>query len=189
MSEGSPFQQTAAERMRARMRERRQKATPPPVRREASVQAFRAFTRILSKALYTSSHPDPIGYERFLEPEAGALEIAAKVRRALEASRYIDPRHPDWETVIRFRSEAEVKAAEERLMARAGVKTRPTLYKGAGNVSAILQDGRISLLPWRYRGAGHWEGFGAEPAVLPEHVSDEELGMAVQEELQRSRTA
>jgi hypothetical protein len=52
-----------------------------------------------------------------------------------------------------------------------------------------LQDGEIGLVPWRHRGAGHWEEFGVERFLASATLSDEELGAAVLAQVERSRAA
>ncbi|KDB04252.1 hypothetical protein U879_07820 [Defluviimonas sp. 20V17] len=106
------------------------------------------------------------------------------------ASRFIAPDHPEWDEVIRFPTKEEFKAWEEADKARAGVKTLKALFNGAGHVSLDLQEGEINLIPWRYRGRGHWEGIrDHEDTVLAEEVSDEALGKAILDALDISRSA
>ncbi|MFV1818476.1 MULTISPECIES: contact-dependent growth inhibition system immunity protein [unclassified Phaeobacter] len=84
----------------------------------------------------------------------------------------------------------EPKALNEAEKARAGVKTLKSLYDGAGSVTLTLQDTKIRLKPWRYRGRSSWEGVrGHEDTVLPEDVSDEALGKAILNALDVSRSA
>ena len=106
------------------------------------------------------------------------------------ASRFIDPKHPEWDEVIRIPTKEEFKAWEEADKARAGVKTLKALYNGAGSVSLSLHDGAIAIKPWRYRGRGHWEGIrGQDDTILSEDVSDEEFGQAIISALEISRNA
>ena len=119
-----------------------------------------------------------------------AHDIGREARKALLASRFITPDHPEWDAVMRFPTKEEFKAWEEADKARAGVKTLKALFNGAGNVSLRLQDGQIEIKPTRYRGRGHWEGIrGHEDTVLPEDVSDEALGKAVLKALDISKSA
>ncbi|GHE03645.1 hypothetical protein GCM10008024_27830 [Allgaiera indica] len=134
--------------------------------------------------------PDPRGYHEYLSPDLTALEIGGHARAALLASRFIAPDHPEWDEVIRFPTKEEFKAWEEADKARAGVKTLKALFNGAGHVSLDLQEGEINLIPWRYRGRGHWEGIrDHEDTVLAEEVSDEALGKAILDALDISRSA
>ncbi|NKB26828.1 MAG: DUF1436 family protein [Rhodobacteraceae bacterium] len=119
-----------------------------------------------------------------------AFDIGREARKALLASRFIAPDHPELDEVMRFPTADEIKAAQEDNKARAGVKTLKALFNGAGNVSLQLQEVQIEITPWRYRGRGHWEGIrGHADTVLPEGVSDEALGKAILDALDVSRSA
>lgn len=189
VTEMTPSQRAAADRMRAWMEGKRKAAKPLPRRQEATVEAFRAFTRISSQAVYGMTAFDPKGYRRIFATPPGKAELGASVRAALAASRFLDPTHPEFDAVMRFSSDSEFAEMERADLERAGLKTRAALYRGAGHVSAMLQDGEIGLVPWRHRGAGHWEEFGAERFSASAALSDEELGAAVLTEIERSRTA
>jgi len=118
------------------------------------------------------------------------LDMGREARAALRASRFITPDHPEWDRLIRFCSDDEIRADVARELAHARVRTQKALFEGSGSVSLTLQDGRISVDPWRYAGRGGWEGIpGIEPATLPESVSDEELGAAINAALAVSRSA
>lgn len=91
---------------------------------------------------------------------------------------------------MRFPTKEEIKALDEAEKARAGVKTLKALYNGAGSVTLTLQDAKIMIKPWRYRGRSSWEGIrGHEDTVLPEDVSDEVFGKAILNALDISRSA
>jgi len=174
---------------RARAAERKKRSKPPKERKDASVTAYRKFTKIASHAVYGAGYPDPKGYNQYFAPEMGALDLGREARTALQASRFITPDHPEWDNVIRIPTKEEFKASEEANKARAGVKTLKALFNGAGHVSLRQQDGQIEIKPWRYRGRGHWEGIrGHEEIVLQEDVSEETLGKAILDALEISRS-
>jgi len=163
---------------------------PPPERKEALVQEFRAFTEIVSQAVYRNAFPDPKGYDRIHAPAMADAELARETREALDASRFIPPEHPEWQSLIRTLTKEEEREWHARHKALAGVRSIKALYEGAGSVSVELEDGHIRLTPWRYRARGHWEGIpGIEATILPESVSDEELGAAINAALEVSRNA
>lgn len=175
---------------RAEAAERKKRSKPPQESKKAIINAHRAFTNILSFAVYRSGCPDPKGYNKYFAPEMNAEEIGRETRAALMASRIIAPDHPEWDTVMRFPTSEEIKALNEADKARAGVKTLKALYNGAGSVTLTLQDAKIRLKPWRYRGRSSWEGIrGHEDTVLPEDVSDEAFGKAILDALDVSRSA
>jgi len=175
---------------RAEAAERKKRAKPPKESKKAIINAHRAFTNIVSFAVYRSGCPDPKGYNEYLAPNMNAQDIGREARAALMASRFIAPDHPEWESVMRFPTKEELKALDEADKARAGVKTLKALYNGAGSVTLTLQDAKIRLKPWRYRGRSSWEGIrGHEDAVLPEDVSDETFGKAILNALDISRSA
>ncbi|WP_414831885.1 contact-dependent growth inhibition system immunity protein [Afifella sp. YEN Y35] len=183
----------AIEQLRARiLRERRfePKPSPPKERKRAKIHAFLTHTLIFSQAVYSSVHADPDGYDKRFPPEMPAAEIGREAREALQASRFITPDHPEWERLIRFGSDEEIRADVAREMAHARVRTQKALFEGSGSVSLTLQDGRISVDPWRYAGRGTWEPVpGIKPTILPESVSDEDLGAAINAALEVSRNA
>ena len=175
---------------RAEEAEQKKRAKPPKVSKDAIINAHRAFTKIVSFAVYRSGCPDPKGYNEYLEPNMNAEDIGREARAALMASRFITPDHPEWESSMRFPTKEEIKALDEAEKARAGVKTLKALYNGAGSVTLTLQDAKIRLKPWRYRGRSSWEGIrGHEDTVLPEDVSDEAFGKAILDALDVSRSA
>lgn len=170
--------------------ERKKRSKPPRESKDAQVTAYRKFTQINSQAVYGAAYGDPKGYADYFPPEMSAQDIGREARKALLASRFITPDHPEWDAVMRFPTKEEIKASEEADKARAGVKTLKALFNGAGNVSLRLQGGQIEIKPWRYRGRGHWEGIrGHEDAALPEDVSDEAFGKAILDALDISRSA
>lgn len=174
----------------ARAAEWKKRAKPPKESKEAIINAHRAFTKIVSFAVYRSGCPDPKGYNEYLAPNMNAEDIGREARAALMASRFITPDHPEWESVMRFPTTEELKAWDEADKARAGVKTLKALYNGAGSVTLTLQDAKIRLKPWRYRGRSSWEGIrDHEDTVLPEDVSDEAFGKAILDALDISRSA
>lgn len=175
---------------RAEAGERKKRAKPPKESKDAIINAHRAFTKIVSFAVYRSGCPDPRGYNEYLEPNMNAEDIGREARAALMASRFITPDHPEWDSIMRFPTKEEIKALDEAEKARAGVKTLKALYNGAGSVTLTLQDAKIRLKPWRYRGRSSWEGIrGHEDTVLPEDVSDEAFGKAILDALDISRSA
>ena len=163
---------------------------PPPARRSvATVEALRHFTHIFSHAVYRAAVGDPKGYTAFLDAEPAREVLGRAVHEALAASRFITPDHPEWDTVMRPPTEDEIRAQEDDLKRRAGIKTRKALYNGAGLVSVTMRDGAIELRPLRHLGRGAWEGIrGQEPVRLPESVPDAELGQAVAAAIEISRT-
>ena len=174
----------------ARAAEWKKRAKPPKESKDAIINAHRAFTKIISFAVYRSGCPDPKGYNEYHGPNMNAEDIGREARAALMASRFITPDHPEWESVMRFPTKEELKALDEADKARAGVKTLKALYNGAGSVTLTLQDAKIRLKPWRYRGRSSWEGIrGHEDTVLPEDVSDEAFGKAILDALDISRSA
>ncbi len=178
------------EKRLAKAAERKKRAKPPKMSKEAIINAHRAFTNIVSFAVYRSGYPDPMGYNEYLAPNMNAEDIGREARAALMASRFISPDHPEWESVMRFPTKEELKALDEADKARAGVKTLKALYNGAGSVTLTMQEAKIRLKPWRYRGRSSWEGVrGHEDTVLPEDVSDEALGKAILDALDVSRSA
>lgn len=175
---------------RAEAAERKKRVKPPKESKDAIINAHRAFTKIVSFAVYRSGCPDPKGYNEYHAPNMNAEDIGREARAALMASRFITPDHPEWDSIMRFPTKEEIKALDEAEKARAGVKTLKALYNGAGSVTLTLQDAKIKLKPWRYRGRSSWEGIrGHEDAVLPEDVSDEAFGKAILDALDISRSA
>jgi len=183
----------AIEQLRARIRRERwfePKPVPPKEWKSGGVTAYRFFTRIYSRAVYGSAHLDPKGYDRFHPPVMTNVDLGREARAALLASRFITPDHPEWDTAIRFPTDEEIRVREGKLKRRAGVSSRKALYAGAGFVSLSLQDRLIRIRPSRYAGRGGWEGIpGIEPTTLPESVSNEELGAAINVALELSRNA
>ena len=170
--------------------ERKKRSKPPKESKDAQVTAYRKFIKINSQAVYGSACRDPQGYEEYFPPEMSAREIGREARKALLASRFITPDHPEWDSVMRFPTEDEIKASREANKARAGVKTLKALFNSAGNVSLRLQDVQIKIKPWRYRGRGHWEGIrGHDDTILPEDVPDDVFGKAILDALDISRNA
>ncbi|MEX5729803.1 hypothetical protein Ga0609869_003156 [Rhodovulum iodosum] len=165
--------------------------SPPPARRSvATVEALRHFTHIFSQAVYRAAVGDPRGYAAFLDPEPPREDLGRAVHDALAASRFITPDHPEWDTVMRPPTEDEIRAQEDDLKRRAGIKTRKALYNGAGLVSVTMRDGAIELRPLLHLGRGAWEGIkGHEPVRLPESVSNAELGEAVAAAIDISRAS
>lgn len=163
---------------------------PPAESREATVDAYRQFTHVFSHAVYRAAVGDPKGYAAFLDPEPARERLGRAVHEALAASRFITPDHPEWDAIMRMPTEDEIKAREEDLKRRAGVKTNKALYNGVGSVAVTLRDGQIELRPLRYLGRVAWEGIrGHEPIRLPESVSDTELGDAVTAAIEISRNS
>ena len=161
---------------------------PPPMRKEATVIAFRKFTWIHSWAVYGAGLLDPDGYDRLHPANLDDAALGAASREALLASRYIAPDHPDWDRVDAYWNLEEDDKLRERLRAAAGVKTNSALYKGAGNVSLELRDGVITVEPLKYAGRGGFEGIrDLEPTKLPEAISDEALGAAIRAAIEISR--
>lgn len=163
---------------------------PPPKRKRATVEAYRHFTHIFSHAVYRATVGDPKGYTAFLDAEPAREVLGRAVHEALAASRFITPDHPEWDTVMRLPTEGEVRAQEDDLKRRAGIKTRKALYNGAGLVSVTMRDGAIELRPLRHLGRGAWEGIrGHESIRLPGSISDTELGDAVNAAVEISRNS
>ncbi|WP_421701911.1 contact-dependent growth inhibition system immunity protein [Aliiroseovarius sp.] len=175
---------------RAEAAERKKRAKPPKASKDAIINAHRAFTKIISFAVYRRGCPDPKGYHEYHGPNMNAEDIGREARAALMASRFITPDDPEWDAIMRWPTPEEIKALNEAEKARAGVKTLKALYNGAGSVTLTLQDAKIRLKPWRYRGRSSWEGIrGHEDTVLPEDVSDEAFGKAILDALDISRSA
>lgn len=175
---------------RAEAAERKKRAKPPKDSKKAIINAHRAFTKIISFAVYGRGCPDPKGYHEYLAPNMNAEDLGREARAALMASRFITPDHPEWDTVMRFPTADEIRVAQEANKARAGVKTLKALFNGAGSVTLTLQDAKIRIKPWRYRGRSSWEGIrGQDDTVVPEDVSDEAFGKAILDALDISRSA
>lgn len=152
--------------------------------------AFRAFIWINSFAVAGALLLDPDGLDADYPPDIGDAELGASVRGALLASRFIGPDHPDWDRVGAYYTREKDRELSERFLARAGVKTEATLYKGAANVALTLEYGVIYLKPLRYEGRGGFGGIkGVEPTELPETVSDVDLGAAIRAGIEVSRAA
>jgi len=163
---------------------------PPPMRKTAMIEAFRAFTKIYRQAVYGTSYPDPKDSERILPSHMDDLTLGREARAALDASRFIGPDHPEWNDMLDGFNDEAVKAADARDMARAGVRSLKALFSGASCADLELRDGLIEIRAWRYAGRGGWEGTpGLKPTTLPESVSDEELGAAINAALEVSRNA
>ncbi|XWN32882.1 MAG: contact-dependent growth inhibition system immunity protein [Devosia sp.] len=152
--------------------------------------AFRAFYQITSWAVYGACLLDPDGIDMDHPADLSDTELGATAREALLASRFIGPEHPDWDRVDEYSKQLDGKELENKLKARAGVKTTKALYNGAGDVSLRLKDGTISLIPMRYEGRGGFGGIkGLAPTELAENVSDEALGAAIRAAIEVSRAA
>ena len=170
--------------------ERKKHTKPPRASKQAIINAHRAFTNIVSFAVYRRGCPDPKGYNTYFAPDMSAKDIGRETRAALAASRIIGPDHPEWDDVMRFPTSEEIKALEDADKARAGVKTLKALYNGAGSVTLNLQDAQIKIKPWRYRGRSSWEGIrGHDDTILPEDVTDDVFGKAILDALDISRSA
>jgi hypothetical protein len=184
------FEKALAQMKAQNARKPKPPPSPPPARRSvATVEALRHFTHIFSQAVYRAAVGDPRGYAAFLDPEPAREDLGRALHDALAASRFITPDHPDWDTVMRPPTEDEIRAQEDDLKRRAGIKTRKALYNGAGLVSVTMRDGAIELRPLLHLGRGAWEGIkGHEPVRLPESVSNAELGEAVAAAIEISRT-
>jgi len=175
---------------RAEAAERKKRSKPPKESKKAIINSHRAFTKIISFAVYRRGCPDPKGYNEYLAPNMNAEDMGREARAALMASRFIAPDHPEWDSVMRWPTPEEIKALNEADKARAGVKTLKALYHDAGSVTLTLQEAKIRIKPWRYRGRASWEGIrGHEDTVLPEDVPDEALGKAILDALDVSRSA
>ncbi|MDQ0315501.1 contact-dependent growth inhibition system immunity protein [Amorphus orientalis] len=171
------------------MKDRSQRSAPPPEeRKEASVTAFKKFYRIHSWAVFRACLLDPDGIDGDHPPDLDDAALGAAAREALLASRFIGPDHPDWGRVRASVTPEAARSDEERLKARAGVKTQQALYSGVGEVSLTLKDGNIRLLPGKYQGRGGFGSLnGVDPTELPETVSDAELGAAIRHLVDVSR--
>ncbi|MDF0602616.1 contact-dependent growth inhibition system immunity protein [Psychromarinibacter sp. C21-152] len=182
----------ALAQMKAQNARRPKPPTPPPPveSKEATVDAYRQFTHVFSHAVYRAAVGDPKGFAAFLDPQPAREDLGRAVHEALAASRFITPEHPEWDTVMRPPTADEIKARENDLKRRAGVKTNKALYNGVGSVAVTLQDGQIELSPLRHLGRGAWEGIrGHEPIRLPGSISDTELGDAVTAAIEISRNS
>lgn len=185
----NPSWQRYAARRKKEAEERRRNATPPTERQEASIYAYRQFVQIMSRVVHMASYRDPEGYEQFLPPSLDGPTLAHHARIALAASRFVLPDHPQFDSLTRMPSQADLDASEAERRARAGVKTRSALYRDAGSVGLQLRDGQIEIAPNRYDRAGWWESIADATTVLPEDVDDETLGTAILDALATSRAA
>lgn len=166
------------------------KATPFKEKKKASVTAYRQLIDIASKAVYSVGIYDPKGYNQFHPAEMSAFDLGKEAHMALQASRFITDGHPDWHWYLNYPENNESQELEDLLKAQAGVKTRKALFNGAGYVALTLQDGEIKVMPWRYRGQGHWEGIrGLQATVLPQAASNAEFGAAIHTAIAVSRDA
>lgn len=165
----------------AEMAELAKHTKPPKEKKCASVIAYSKFIDIASYAVYRSACRDPKGYQEYLTPDIAAPDLGREARKALMASRFITPKHPEWDAIMRFPTKEETKASEEANKARAGVKTRKALFNGAGCVTLRLRDAQIEISPLRYLGRGGWEGIrGQDDIFLPEDVSNGDFGVKLQ---------
>lgn len=161
---------------------------PPAPRKSAYLYAYRQVIHLGSQAVYRAAVGDPKGVEVFLPPDTSDQDLGAKVHAALAASRFIEPDHPEWTTVMRFPTSEEAREHDKRVLAAAGVKTLKALRTGARHVGLTLRDGVISVEPWEQRSGGFWEPLDRSLTVtVPEEVPDEALGAAAREALARSR--
>jgi len=158
--------------------------------KEAGITRVRDFYDIHSYAVSGMTLLDPDGYRELLSIGMSDAELGTAAHTALAASRFLELNDPEWDRVKAHWNLEQAKKDEERLKARAGVKTRKALYKGAGRVILIQEDGQISIRPSRYGGGEDWYPVQAhEPANLPENVTDEELGAVIRRELDISTSA
>lgn len=163
---------------------------PPNPAKWATIGGFRQFTRVNSHAVYGVVYGDPRqGFEAFLGPDLPDAELGAVARQALAASRFITPDDPDWE-MLSFGTRESLRADDAALKRRAGVKTLKALYEGAGSVALKQEDGMIEVIPDRYRGNSCWDAVpGHVNSRLPEGVSDNDLGAAINAAMTISRAA
>lgn len=183
--------ESAVEQLRASFEKRKYPPAPPlPDQKWASVQGFKTFFNIHSWAVSGALFADPDGYDQIHPVDLNDAELGAATRVALAASRMIRPGHPDYHALLAYFNREQSKVIEDRLKARAGVKTLKSLYSGAGNVSIQLMDGVLTLSPWRYAGNGIWEGIkGKETASPSTTMTDTDLGAAIRTALEVSKLA
>lgn len=130
----------------------------------------------MSRVAHMASCRDPEGYEQFLPPDLDGPALAHHARAALAAHRFVLPDQPQFDSLTRMPTQADLDASEAERCAGAGVKTRAALYRDAGSVSLRLQGGQIEIAPRRYGRGDWWEGIRGAAPVLPEDVNDEAFG-------------
>ena len=90
--------------------------------------------------------------------------------------------------MLSFGTRESLRADDNALKRRAGVKTLKALYEGAGSVGLKLEDGVIEVIPDRYRGNSCWDAVpGHINARLPEGATDPDLGAAINAAMAVSR--
>ncbi len=152
--------------------------------KEAGITRFRDFYDLHSYAVSGMTLLDPDGYREFLSIGMSDAELGAAARTALAASRFLELNDPKWDRVMAYWNLEQAKKNEDVLRARAGVKTRKALYKGAGRVFLIQENGRVTIEAYRYGGGEDWFPIkGHAPVILSETVSDEDLGAVIRREL------
>lgn len=158
--------------------------------KRAGITRFRDFYDIHSYAVSGMTLLDPDGYRELLSIGMSDAELGTAVRTALTTSRFMESNDPEWDRVKAHWNLEQAKEDEDRLKARAGVKTRKALYNAAGRVFLIQEDGRITVETNRYGGGEDWFPIkGRAPVILSKSVSDEELGAVIRRELDISTSA
>ena len=92
-----------------RAAEWKKRAKPPKESKDTIINAHRAFTKIISFAVYRSGCPDPKGYNEYLAPNMNAEYTGREARAALMARRFITPDHPEWDAIMRWPTPEEIE--------------------------------------------------------------------------------
>jgi hypothetical protein len=121
----------------------------------------------------------------FLDLDVPEDTLGETVLRALDASRFIPPGDPAFDSVMRAsmrEPDPLLDAFEAEALRRAGVQTRATLYRGSVAVDVARQEGQITVSASPSRGIAAWgkeKGFPHPDIVLAETAAPVEIGRAV----------
>lgn len=149
------------------------------------------FILIGTRSGYTSgTRGDYKGAQIFLSVDVDDITLGKAVQDALAKSRWVlgIPRlgsvyHPYVEfdsDLYDYKKSAEHYVAwVSMLMERYGYKTKRALFKGMMSCSIDKKQGFIKVWPSHHVKTEAWEGTDAEPVVLPDTATAEEIGAAL----------
>jgi CDI immunity protein len=157
---------------------------PPPPTKWAAFGSNGKLYSIETYSGYRSSALDDLGNASILPMSAGAIEIGAALRAALDASRML-PAPAIYKFMKLDNLYRRVNAREAELMAFHGCTTRQTLLKKMMHVNLVQTGGEVEISSSIKRGLDAYEGDGLPPIILPETASNEELGVAALQALAR----